>query len=98
MYNIGGLMDILKFISDVGFPIAAACVGFYFVYLTLKFILEGVSGSVKGLTGIISALDRRVATMNHDVLRIDVLVSNALQIKPDVDRIARAEQSDARRD
>jgi hypothetical protein len=43
-------------------------------------------------------LDRRVATMNHDVLRIDVLVSNALQIKPDVDRIARAEQSDARRD
>ena len=68
------------------------------MYLTLKFILEGVSGSVKGLTGIISALDRRVATMNHDVLRIDVLVSNALQIKPDVDRIARAEQSDARRD
>ena len=98
MCNIGGLMDILKFISDVGFPIAAACVGLYFVYLSLKFILEGVSGSVKGLTGIISALDRRVATMNHDVLRIDVLVSNALQIKPDVDRIARAEQSDARRD
>lgn len=91
-------MDILKFIGDVGFPIASACVGFYFVYLTLKFILEGVTNSVKGLTGIIVALDKRVATMNHDIIRIDVLVSNALQIKPDIDRIARAEQSDCRRD
>ena len=38
-------------------------------------------------------------TMNHDVIRIDTLVSNALGVKPDVDRIARADgKNDARRD
>tara|TARA_B110000503_G_scaffold78950_1_gene121320 strand:+ start:405 stop:680 length:276 start_codon:yes stop_codon:yes gene_type:complete len=91
-------MDILKFIAEVGFPIAAACIGFYFVYLTLKFILGGVTDSVKGLTGIIKGLDNRVSAMNNDILRIDVLVSNALNVRPDVDRISRAEQSDARKD
>jgi len=94
-------MDInsfFKLVSDVGFPIAAACAGGYFVFLTMKFILAGVTSSVSGLKGIIIALDNRVKTMNHDVIRIDTKVSNALGIPPDLDRIARAEQSDARRD
>ena len=41
---------------------------------------------------------RLLAELGHDVIRIDTLVSNALGVKPDVDRIARSEQSDARRD
>jgi hypothetical protein len=90
--------DIFKLIADVGFPIAGACAAGYFVFLTLKFILEGVTGGVKGMGGIIMALDKRVAAMNHDVIRIDTKVSHALGIPPDLDRIARAEQSDARRD
>ena len=32
-------MDFLKLAMDVGFPIAAACAGGFFVFLTLKFIL-----------------------------------------------------------
>lgn len=88
-----------KLIADVGFPMAAACGAGYFVFLTLKFILAGVTGSVNGLKGIIMALDNRVKTMNHDVIRIDTIVSNALGLKPDVDRIARADgKTDARRD
>ena len=56
-------------------------------------------GSINGLTGIIKALDNRVKTMNHDVIRIDTLMSNALGVNPDVDRIARADvKHDARRD
>lgn len=90
--------EIFKLIADVGFPIAGACAAGYFVFLTVKFILDGVTGSVKGMSGIIKALDRRVAAMNHDVIRIDTKVSHALGIPPDLDRIARAEQSDARRD
>jgi len=91
--------DLFKIIGDVGFPIAAALGAGYFVFLTLKFILAGVMGSVKGMTGIITALDNRVKTMNHDVIRIDTVVSNALGLKPDVERIARADgKSDARRD
>jgi hypothetical protein len=83
----------------VGFPIAAALAAGYFVFLTLKFILAGVTGSIGGMKGIITALDNRVKTMNHDVIRIDTVVSNALGLKPDIDRISRADgKDDARKD
>jgi hypothetical protein len=65
----------------------------------MKFILDGVMSAVQGLSGIITALDNRVKTMNHDVIRIDTVVSNALGLKPDTGRIARADgKNDARRD
>lgn len=91
--------EYFKLVAEIGFPIAAAIGAGYFVFLTLKFILAGVTGSVNGIKNIIMALDNRVKTMNHDVIRIDTVVSNALGIKPDVDRIARADgKTDARRD
>ena len=91
--------EFFKLVADVGFPIAAAVASGYFVFLTLKFILAGVTSSVSGMNGIITALDNRVKTMNHDVIRIDTIVSNALGLKPDTDRIARADgKNDARRD
>lgn len=91
--------DFFKLVAEVGFPIAAAIAAGYFVFLTLKFILAGVSSSISGMKGIISALDNRVKTMNHDVIRIDVLVSAALGLRPDLDRVARSDgKTDARRD
>jgi hypothetical protein len=58
-----------------------------------------VSDAIKGLSGIIGALNNRVKTMNHDVIRIDTLISNALGIKPDIDRIARSDgKEDTRKD
>ena len=91
--------DIFKIIGDLGFPIATALAGGYFVYLTIKLLLAGVLIAVKSMAGIITGLDNRIKTMNHDVIRIDTIVSNALGLKPDVDRIARADgKSDARRD
>lgn len=88
-----------KIVSDLGFPIAAALAGGYFVFLTMKFILAGVMSNIKSLSNIITALDNRVKTMNHDVIRIDALISNALGVKPDLDRIARADgKDDARKD
>ena len=92
-------MDVFKLIAELGFTMAAALAAGYFVFLTLKFILAGVTGSVKSLSGIITALDNRVKTMNHDVIRIDTLMSSAMGVKPDIDRIARADgKNDARRD
>jgi len=91
--------EIFQLIGEVGFPIVAAIGGGYFIFLTMKFILGGVMSSVQGLTGIITALDNRVKTMNHDVIRIDMLMSSALGVKPDLDRISRADgKNDARRD
>ena len=92
-------MDFFKLVAEVGFPIASSIAAGYFVFLTLKFILAGVTGSVKSLSGIITALDNRVKTMNHDVIRIDTLMSRAMGVKPDIDRIARADgKNDARKD
>ena len=91
--------EIFKIIGDLGFPVAAALAGGYFVYLTIKLLLAGVLSSVKGMAGIITALDNRVKTMNHEVLRVDTLVSSALGLKPDLERIARADgKTDCRRD
>lgn len=92
-------MDIFKLIAEVGFPIAGSIAAGFFVFTTLKYILDSVTGSVNGLNNIIKALDNRVQTMNHDVIRIDTLMSNALGIRPDIDRIARADgKDDARKD
>jgi len=91
--------EVFKIIGDLGMPVAAALAGGYFVYLTIELLLQGVLGSIKGMAGIIRGLDNRVRTMNHDVIRIDAVVSNALGLRPDVDRIARADgKNDARRD
>ena len=92
-------MDFLTIVSDVGFPIAGAIATGGFVFLILKFILAGVTDSVKTLKGIICSLDNRVQTMNNDLVKIDALLSHALHIKPNVDRIAANEgKEDARRD
>jgi hypothetical protein len=91
--------DIFALIAEVGFPIVGALAAGYFVFLTMKFILAGVMDSINTLTGIIKMLDNRVKTMNHEVIRIDMLMSSALGVKPDLDRIARADgKNDARRD
>jgi hydrogenase maturation factor len=68
------------------------------VFLALKFILEGVTSAIKNLTAIIQSLDARVKAMNTDIVKIDTLVSAALNVQPDTDRIARAEREDARKD
>lgn len=92
-------MDFLNLVSEVGFPIASAVASGYFVFLTLKFILSGVISSIKGLNTIIVSLDDRVKTMTHDVIRIDTIVSEALGLKPDVERMARTNgREDSRKD
>ena len=91
--------DAFKLIADVGFPIASAGAAGYLVFLTIKFILDGVTGSVQSLAGIIKSLDNRVQTMNNDLVKIDALMSHALGVRPNVDRIAANEgKDDARKD
>jgi hypothetical protein len=92
-------IEWLSLITDVGFPIVAALVGGYFVFLTLNFILTGVLDSIKQQRMFAIALDNRVKTMNNEIVRIDVKMCQAFGIQPDMDRIARADgQKDARKD
>jgi hypothetical protein len=49
-------------------------------------------------------LEARASTMSNEMMKIDLLVSSALELRPDIERIARAEnfvedgKVDARRD
>ena len=91
--------EVFSLIKDVGFPIAIALIGGVFMFTTIKYILDGVVNQVSGLYGIIMALDNRVKVMNHDMVRMDATMCSVLGIRPDLDRIARADgKEDARRD
>ena len=89
----------LEILQKFGLPVAAAAAMGTFIYIILKYILGGVVGSVKSLHGIIMGLDNRVQTMNNDMIKLDLLISHALKLRPDEDRISRADgKTDARRD
>ena len=82
---------ITEIVTKLGIPIASALVGGFFIFLILKYILESVTGQVDFLHNVITSLDNRVKTMNNDIIRIDTLVSSALGLAPDTERIARAD-------
>ena len=91
-------------IADVGVPIAGALVMAYFIFLIMKQLMDGLVDEIKMVQGITKMLITRASIMNNDMIRIDTSVSSALNLAPDLDRIARAEnfvedgKIDARRD
>ena len=92
-------MEFLELVGQVGFTIAGAIAAGVFVFVTLRFILNGVTDSVNTLKNIIGALDNRVQTMNNDLVKIDTLLSYVLHVRPNIDRIAANEgKDDARKD
>lgn len=69
------------------------------MFLTLKYIMTGVINQVNSIRGIVGSLDNRVKTMNHDMVRMDTTMCVVLGIRPDLNRISRADgKNDARRD
>ena len=95
---------IFNFISDVGAPIAAAVFMGGFIFIIIRKIMDDVVGNTEELKGICSMLITRIKVMNNDMIKIDMSVSSALGLTPDLDKIARAENFvesgsiDARRD
>ena len=88
-----------EILIEFGLPVASATVMGIFIYIILKYILDSVISQVNTLHGIIMGLDNRIKTMNNDMLKLDVQVSDALDLRQDEDRIARADgKKDARKD
>ena len=91
-------------IGDLGLPIASGLIMAYFIFLIMKQLMDGLVSEIKTVQGITTMLITRASIMNNDIIRIDTIVSSALNLKPDLDRIARAEnfvedgKIDARRD
>jgi hypothetical protein len=76
----------------------------YFIFLVMKQLMDGLVSEIKTIQGITKMLITRASIMNNDMIRIDTSVSSALDLSPDLNRIARAEnfvedgKIDARRD
>ena len=84
-------MNIFTLITDVGAPIAGALIMGFFIFLVIKQILQGIVSQLETLTGFCEMLESRARTMNNYMIKIDLLVSTELELKPDIDRIARSE-------
>ena len=88
-----------EILIEFGLPVASATVMGVFIYIILKYILDSVIGQVNSIHGIIMGLDNRIKTMNNDMIKLDLLISHALKLRPDEDRISRADgKVDARKD
>jgi len=88
--------DIL---ATFGLPVAAAVTMGFFIYLIIKYILESVVGQVTGMHGIIMSLENRIKNMNNDMIKLDIQISDALNLRQDEERISRADgKEDARKD
>ena len=99
-FSINSSMDLFfTLLIDFGLHLAASAVMGIFIYIILKYILGSVIGQVQGMLGIIMGLDNRIKTMNNDMIKLDLLISHALKLRPDEDRISRADgKVDARKD
>ena len=83
--------DIFQLVSDVGLPVAGAIVMGFFIFIIIKQILNGIIDEIQTLTMFSESLESRARTMSNELAKIDLLVSSALQLRPDIERIARAE-------
>ena len=91
-------------IGDLGLPIASGLIMAYFIFIIMKQLMDGLGSEIQTVQAISKMIITRAATMNNDMIRIDTSVSSALNLSPDLERIARAEnfvedgKIDARRD
>ena len=94
----------IDLIGDLGLPIASGLIMAYFIFLIMKQLMDGLVSEIKTVQSITKMLITRASIMNNDIMRIDTIVSSALNLPPEIDRIARAEnfvedgKIDARRD
>ena len=84
-------MEWFNLIAELGVPIAGALVMAYFIFLVMKQLMDGLVSEIKTIQGITKMLITRASSMNNDMIRIDTSVSSALDLSPDLNRIARAE-------
>jgi len=98
------MSETFNLISELGLPIASGLIMGFFIFLVMKQLMDNLVDEIKLVQGISKMLITRASIMNNDIIRIDTSVSAALNLAPDLERIARAEnfvedgKIDARRD
>lgn len=74
---------ILKIISELGFPILVALIFGIGIFLAFKFILLDMIDSIKRMHNITHLIEQKIKRISHDIAVLDILVSSALNVKPD---------------
>jgi hypothetical protein len=85
---------VFYIIEGAGFSVAAAIVGGGVVYLSIKMMLAGVRDNIRQMSAHIVRLEERIKDMDNDIIKIDTLVSMALDLPLAVERIGRADGRD----
>ena len=83
--------EFFSLIAEVGMPIASALASGFFVYVVIKQLLSGVISQIETLTTFCKSLENRSRMINNQMIKIDMLISTALELRPDIERMARAE-------
>ena len=84
-------MDVFELVRDLGTSIATTVVLGIFIFIVLKQMLDGVVSQINTLTKFCESLETRARTISNEMIKIDMLVSSALELRPDIERVARAE-------
>ena len=98
------MQDVIDAIQQFGFPIVAMVGLGYFVYFVWTTITEKIDPAIEEMKITILQLIDQIRMLDNDMIKIDMSVSSALGLTPDLDKIARAENFvesgsiDARRD
>ena len=91
--------DFMQILETVGIPAAFAVAAGWMVWKLFQHLISDVHKKLDTQHGMIVALIDRIRQMDNDMIRIDAMCRAAMGLKPDIDRIARADgQKDQRKD
>ena len=91
--------EILQAIETIGIPAAGAVGLGYLVWTLFKSLIADIHKKLDSQHAMIVALIDRVRQLDNDLIRIDAMCRSVLGMKPDVERIARADgRKDQRKD
>ena len=86
-------------VSEYGFPIVATVGLLYMIYFIWNFITNNIKAKLAEATVTLITLIDRIRMLDNDIIRLDATMCAVLGIRPDLNRIARANgKEDARRD
>ena len=93
------MKDLLSVVETIGIPAAVAVGMGYLVWTLFKNLIADIHKKLDTQQGMIVALIDRIRQMDNDMIRIDTTLCVILGLRPDLDRISRADgKNDARRD
>tara|TARA_R100001460_G_scaffold6145_3_gene16293 strand:+ start:10216 stop:10497 length:282 start_codon:yes stop_codon:yes gene_type:complete len=93
------MTDWISVVETIGIPAVVAVGMGYLVWTLFKNLIADIHKKLDTQHGMIVALIDRIRQMDNDMIRIDTLVRTAMDLPPDLDRIARSDgKKDTRRD